>query len=120
MKLLRYGPPGQEKPALVATDGSLRDLSLHVLDISPRVLDPKALGELRALDPASLPKVEDGVLAVAGSCAMPLFTAALKLPPVPCTCTTSGQPAPGAVVFGTVSAKQTSSVPFCTGLPLPS
>lgn len=61
MKLLRYGPPGQEKPALVAADGSLRDLSLHVLDISPRVLDPKALDELRALDPASLPKVEDGV-----------------------------------------------------------
>ncbi|MGN0923784.1 fumarylacetoacetate hydrolase family protein [Ectopseudomonas mendocina] len=61
MKLLRYGPPGQEKPALVAADGSLRDLSLHVLDISPRVLDPKALGELRALDPVSLPKVEDGV-----------------------------------------------------------
>ena len=61
MKLLRYGPPGQEKPALVAADGSLRDLSLHVLDISPRTLDPKALDELRALDPLSLPRVEDGV-----------------------------------------------------------
>jgi len=61
MKLLRYGPPGQEKPALVAGDGSLRDLSLHVLDISPRTLDPKALDELRALDPLSLPRVEDGV-----------------------------------------------------------
>lgn len=61
MKLLRYGPPGQEKPALVAADGSLRDLSLHVLDISPRTLDPKALDELRALDPLSLPLVEDGV-----------------------------------------------------------
>lgn len=61
MKLLRYGPPGQEKPALVAADGSLRDLSLHVLDISPRMLDPKALDELRALDPLSLPRVEDGV-----------------------------------------------------------
>ncbi|MDH1624100.1 fumarylacetoacetate hydrolase family protein [Pseudomonas chengduensis] len=61
MKLLRYGPPGQEKPALVAADDSLRDLSLHVLDISPRTLDPKALDELRALDPLSLPRVEDGV-----------------------------------------------------------
>lgn len=61
MKLLRYGPAGQEKPALVAADGSLRDLSLHVLDISPRTLDPKALDELRALDPLSLPRVEDGV-----------------------------------------------------------
>nr|WP_322940411.1 fumarylacetoacetate hydrolase family protein [Pseudomonas sp. s4] len=61
MKLLRYGPPGQEKPALVAADGSLRDLSLHVLDINPRTLERKALDELRALDPASLPRVEDGV-----------------------------------------------------------
>ena len=61
MKLLRYGPPGQEKPALLAADGSLRDLSLHVLDISPRTLDPTALDELRALDPLSLPRVEDGV-----------------------------------------------------------
>lgn len=61
MKLLRYGPPGQEKPALVAADGSLRDLSQHVLDINPRTLERKALDELRALDPLSLPRVEDGV-----------------------------------------------------------
>ena len=32
-----------------------------MLDISPRTLDPKALDELRALDPLSLPRVEDGV-----------------------------------------------------------
>ncbi|MFI8610136.1 fumarylacetoacetate hydrolase family protein [Pseudomonas sp. NY15364] len=61
MKLLRYGPSGQEKPALVAADGSLRDLSQHVLDINPRTLERKALDELRALDPLSLPRVEDGV-----------------------------------------------------------
>ena len=61
MKLLRYGQPGQEKPAVVAADGSLRDLSAHVLDISPRTLDPQVLDELRALDHASLPRVEDGV-----------------------------------------------------------
>src|SRR5690606_20562847 len=61
MKLLRYGPVGQEKPALVAADGSLRDLSQHILDISPRMLDPRALEELRAIDPLSLPQVEAGV-----------------------------------------------------------
>ncbi|NMY93156.1 fumarylacetoacetate hydrolase family protein [Pseudomonas oryzihabitans] len=61
MKLLRYGPSGQEKPALAAADGSLRDLSQHVLDINPRTLERKALDELRALDPLSLPRVEDGV-----------------------------------------------------------
>lgn len=61
MKLLRYGPLGQEKPALLAADGSLRDLSQHLLDISPRTLDPQVLDELRALDPATLPKVEGDV-----------------------------------------------------------
>lgn len=61
MKLLRYGPPGLEKPALLADDGSMRDLSQHVLDISPRMLGPKVLDELRALDPATLPKVEGDV-----------------------------------------------------------
>ena len=61
MKLLRYGPVGQEKPALLAADGSLRDLSQHVLDISPKTLDRNILSELRALDPDSLPKVEQDV-----------------------------------------------------------
>lgn len=61
MKLLRYGPVGQEKPALLAADGSLRDLSEHVLDISRQVLDKQVLDELRALNPDSLPKVEGDV-----------------------------------------------------------
>jgi len=61
MKLLRYGPVGQEKPALLAADGSVRDLSEHVLDISRQVLDKQVLNELSALDPNSLPKVEGEV-----------------------------------------------------------
>jgi len=61
MRLLRYGPPGLEKPAFLADDGSMRDLSQHVLDISPRTLGRKVLDELRALDPATLPKVEGEV-----------------------------------------------------------
>ncbi|VFB18339.1 fumarylacetoacetate hydrolase family protein [Pseudomonas fragi] len=61
MKLLRYGPLGLEKPGMLAADGSLRDLSQYLLDISPRTLDPKVLDQLRALDPASLPKVEGEV-----------------------------------------------------------
>ena len=60
MKLLRYGPAGRERPAVVAADGSLRDLSAHVGDISPCTLDPQVLDELRALDPGSLPLVEAG------------------------------------------------------------
>lgn len=58
MKLLRYGPAGQEKPGIVAPDGSLRDLSATVPDIAGDVLSPQGLERLRALDPQSLPLVE--------------------------------------------------------------
>jgi 2-keto-4-pentenoate hydratase/2-oxohepta-3-ene-1,7-dioic acid hydratase in catechol pathway len=58
MKLLRYGPPGQEKPGLLDSDGNLRDLSDHVADISGDVLLPANLARLKALDASSLPLVE--------------------------------------------------------------
>ncbi len=58
MKLLRYGPPGQEKPGLLDSDGNLRDLSDHVADISGDALLPANLAGLSALDPTSLPLVE--------------------------------------------------------------
>ncbi|PWC32800.1 fumarylacetoacetate hydrolase family protein [Azospirillum sp. TSO35-2] len=58
MKLLRYGPPGQEKPGLLDADGRIRDLSGHVDDIAGAVLLPDGLDRLRAIDPATLPLVE--------------------------------------------------------------
>ncbi|MCH8686189.1 fumarylacetoacetate hydrolase family protein [Pedomonas mirosovicensis] len=58
MKLLRYGPKGQEKPGLLDADGKLRDLSGHVSDITPAEVTPGALERLKAIDPASLPLVE--------------------------------------------------------------
>ena len=58
MKLLRYGPPGHEKPGLLDNDGNLRDLSGHVADIAGDVLLPDSLARLKALDSASLPRVE--------------------------------------------------------------
>lgn len=58
MKLLRYGPPGQEKPGLLDRDGNLRDLSAHVADISGDVLLPAGLARLKALDATSLPRVD--------------------------------------------------------------
>lgn len=61
MKLLRYGPIGQEKPALLAADGSVRDLSQYVPDIGPAMLGKAILDRLQALDPDSLPKVAQGV-----------------------------------------------------------
>ena len=57
MKLLRYGPPGQEKPGLLDRDGKIRDLSGTVRDIDGEALSPAALDRLRRLDPASLPLV---------------------------------------------------------------
>ncbi len=57
MKLVRYGRPGAEKPGLVDPDGSLRDLSRVVKDITPAVLAPAALRRLRAVRIARLPVV---------------------------------------------------------------
>jgi 2-keto-4-pentenoate hydratase/2-oxohepta-3-ene-1,7-dioic acid hydratase in catechol pathway len=57
MKLLRYGPAGQEKPGLLDADGTLRDLSGHVADITGATLDGATLSRLAALDPGSLPAV---------------------------------------------------------------
>ena len=58
MKLLRYGPPGSEKPAILAADGTIRDLSAHVADIGGDALSPAGLDKLRQIDPASLPAVD--------------------------------------------------------------
>jgi 2-keto-4-pentenoate hydratase/2-oxohepta-3-ene-1,7-dioic acid hydratase in catechol pathway len=57
MKLLRYGPKGQEKPGLVDRDGKIRDLSGLVGDIDGAALAPSSLDRLRRSDPASLPLV---------------------------------------------------------------
>lgn len=57
MKLLRWGEPGQEKPGLMADDGTIRDLSAHVGDIGGQVLSPDGLARLAEIDPMSLPVV---------------------------------------------------------------
>ncbi|NBN63933.1 ureidoglycolate lyase [Microvirga tunisiensis] len=57
MKLLRYGPAGQERPGLLDGDGRVRDLSAHVDDIAGAVLLPESLARLAALDPGALPLV---------------------------------------------------------------
>ncbi|MBB6578888.1 ureidoglycolate lyase [Comamonas odontotermitis] len=57
MKLLRYGPVGQEKPGLLDASNTLRDLSGVVADIHGDTLSDAALAKLRAIDPATLPAV---------------------------------------------------------------
>ncbi len=58
MKLLRYGPRGQEKPGLLDDAGHIRDLSDHVVDLSGDVLGSERLAKLASLDPTTLPAVE--------------------------------------------------------------
>ena len=57
MKLLRYGPVGQEKPGLLDREGKIRDLSGVVRDIDGEAISPASLDRLRGLDPATLPLV---------------------------------------------------------------
>ena len=57
MKLLRYGPKGQEKPGLLDNDGKIRDLSGVIADVTGSVLSAESTARLRSLDPAGLPLV---------------------------------------------------------------
>ncbi|MDD9730384.1 fumarylacetoacetate hydrolase family protein [Mameliella sp. AT18] len=59
MKLLRFGPAGQEKPGMLDGDGQVRDLSAHVTDFAGASVSLEALEALRAIDSASLPLVAE-------------------------------------------------------------
>src|SRR4051794_10756255 len=50
MKLMRHGPKGQEKPALIDRAGRVRDLSGVAPDITAAMLSKEGLENLRALD----------------------------------------------------------------------
>ena len=58
MKLLRYGPKGQEKPGIVDAEGVVRDLSDLVNDIGGDILTDQGLAGIAEADLASLPAVE--------------------------------------------------------------
>jgi len=58
MKLLRYGPAGKERPAILDNNGKIRDLSAQVSDIGGDALLPASLDKLRHLDINSLPLVD--------------------------------------------------------------
>ena len=60
MKLLRYGPKGQEKPGIVDAEGVVRDLSGLVYDIAGDVLTDQGLAGIAEADLSSLPVVEVG------------------------------------------------------------
>jgi 2,4-diketo-3-deoxy-L-fuconate hydrolase len=57
MKLLRYGPAGQEKPGVLDAQGRVRDLSSEISDVAAGALLPANLAKLAQLDINSLPLV---------------------------------------------------------------
>ncbi|MBG21442.1 MAG: ureidoglycolate lyase [Rhizobiales bacterium] len=58
MKLLRYGPVGQEQPGLLDKDGRVRSLAGIVDDIAGSALSPESLAKIAALDTSTLPLVD--------------------------------------------------------------
>ena len=58
MKLLRYGPIGQEKPGMLDADGAIRDLSGVVGDINGAAITSAGMAKLAGVDVAGLPKVD--------------------------------------------------------------
>jgi 2-keto-4-pentenoate hydratase/2-oxohepta-3-ene-1,7-dioic acid hydratase in catechol pathway len=59
LKLLRFGPKGQEKPAILDDNGVIRDLSTHIPDLSGHALSPKSLHEIKKIDLSTLPAVDE-------------------------------------------------------------
>ncbi len=57
MKLMRVGPVGQERPALLDASGVVRDLSGVVTDIGGATLLPEGLAKIAAIDPSTLPEL---------------------------------------------------------------
>ncbi|SLN62524.1 fumarylacetoacetate hydrolase family protein [Roseisalinus antarcticus] len=57
MKLLRYGEPGAEKPGILHTDATIRDLTGIVPDLAGAALHPEGLAAIAAADIDALPIV---------------------------------------------------------------
>jgi 2-keto-4-pentenoate hydratase/2-oxohepta-3-ene-1,7-dioic acid hydratase in catechol pathway len=57
MKLVRFGPPGREKPGIIDGNGHLRNLSKIVPDIAGGTLSSAGLAKIRKAKIEKLPKV---------------------------------------------------------------
>ena len=60
MKLLRVGPHGHERPAILHKDETIRDLSSVIDDLAGEALSPEGLDLIRSLDHDTLPIVPAG------------------------------------------------------------
>lgn len=61
MRLMRYGPVGEERPGLVAADGTIRSLAGVIDDLAGNNLGDDAIARLRSIDPSTLDEVPAGV-----------------------------------------------------------
>ncbi len=61
MRLVRVGPDGLERPAILDDDGHIRDLSKYLPDIAGDALLPDNITRIAAIDTNSLPLVDNGV-----------------------------------------------------------
>lgn len=57
MKLMRVGAKGTEKPAILHSDGTIRDLSSIVSDINGDAVSAEGLAKIKAADHGSLPEI---------------------------------------------------------------
>ena len=57
MKLLRVGDKGKEKPAVLDTDGKIRDISSHINDLNPDNLNFETISIIQSADLSSLPVI---------------------------------------------------------------
>lgn len=57
MKLLRFGNKGSERPAVLHTDGTVRDISSIIADFKPETISPTLIRVLYDSDIGSLPEV---------------------------------------------------------------
>ena len=60
MKLVRFGPRGNERPGVVDADGAVRDVSSVVSDWSGDTLGAQTLKRMSQLDFTQLPQVPSG------------------------------------------------------------
>ncbi|MEA3106255.1 MAG: hypothetical protein QOI88_860 [Gammaproteobacteria bacterium] len=60
-RFLRVGSPGKEKPAVLAADNSIRDLSPYIPDLAGEHLAPAVLDALAGRDLLQLPKLDSQV-----------------------------------------------------------
>jgi 2-keto-4-pentenoate hydratase/2-oxohepta-3-ene-1,7-dioic acid hydratase in catechol pathway len=61
LKLVRFGPAGQEKPGVVDAGGTIRGVSSLVADFGPGTIGPSLQATLAAADLSALPAAPEGV-----------------------------------------------------------